>query len=164
VTLKPCLQCGEPTDQSRCPDHRLKDRPLAKGHAHTNPARWKRLSKRLRNNAPFCEHCGAVDQLQLDHIIPLSAAPELTYADENCRVLCKTCNGRRQDRYTIDEAQHVLQRLQTTYRRRPTRQGRERIAAAQKAIYDQGGHPEQATSPPDGKAQRAMNLTGVNTV
>lgn len=153
---KPCIICGEPGSQSRCPDHRLADtRP--NGHVHTNPARWKNLSKRLRKDSPFCETCGAVEQLQLDHIIPLSAAPELTYTAENCRVLCKTCNGRRQANWTTTEALAVLDRLQATYRRRPTRHGREHIAAAERAIADQGGSPEPAASPPEGKAQRALH-------
>lgn len=155
MTLKPCIACGEPTAGSRCPEHQLADtRP--QGHVHTNPARWKNLSKRLRKNSPFCETCGAVEQLQLDHVIPYSVSPELGYAEENLRVWCKTCNGRRRNRYTLDEATLVLTRLHATYRRRPTRQGRERIAAAQRAAADLGGHPKRVDSPPDGKAQRAM--------
>lgn len=156
---KPCLTCGEPSAGSRCAEHQLADtRP--RDHVHTNPARWKNLSKRLRKNSPFCESCGAVEQLQLDHVIPYSVSPDLGYAEENLRVWCKTCNGRRQDDYTLDEAAAVLMRLRATYRRRPTRQGRERIAAAERAIHDQARHPEQADSPPGGKAWSQLHPEG----
>jgi len=130
--------------------------------AYANNARWKNTSKRLRKASPFCEQCGAVEMLTVDHIIPESVAPELAYAEENLRVLCHADNSSRQDRYTTDEAHGVLTRLQAAYNRRPTRKGRDRIAAAQRAIQDQGEGTQRVGLPTAGKAQGAMNLTGVN--
>lgn len=160
---RPCLVCGEPTRASRCPEHQLKDTP--RSHvAYANNARWKSLSKRIRKASPFCEQCGSGDQLQVDHIIPESVAPELAYAEENLRVLCALDNNRRQANYTPDEAQHVLNRLVAAYRRRPTRKGRDRIAAAERALQSLGGDPKPQVRPTAGKAQGAMNLTGVESV
>ena len=157
---KPCLVCGEPTPRSRCPDHQLKDTP--RSHvAYANNAKWKNLSKRLRKASPFCETCGSGDRLTVDHVIPESVAPELAYCEENLRVLCHTDNSIRQNTYTADEAQHVLNRLVAAYRRRPTRAGRERIAAAERALCDQGGGPKRVDAPTDGKAFSELHTGGM---
>lgn len=58
-------------------------------------------------------------------------------------MLCALDNNRRQNTYTHDEAQHVLDRLTAAYNRRPTRKGRERIAAAERAC-DQGDTPNRS--------------------
>lgn len=147
--MRPCLDCGEPTDGPRCPEHTTTDtRVRDKAHVHTNTARWKALSKRLRKLSPFCELCGAIEQLSVDHILPVSEAPELAYAEENCRIACLTCNGRRGNHFTPEEAHAVLKRLQTTYERHPTKTGRERINVAQRAAQTRGGTPsDQAFRP-----------------
>ena len=134
MTLRPCLTCGTPATGPRCPDHTV-DR--ARDHiASFNLGRWKALSKRLRRLSPFCEQCAATVNLTVDHVLPVSQFPELTYAVENCRVLCKVCNGKRGNKFTANEAQDVLDRLQATYRRRPTAAGRHRVSVALRARGD----------------------------
>lgn len=66
MTLKPCLECGEPSAESRCPDHRL-DAHRQTAHQRGYNSRWRRLSKRARELQKFCSDCGAVDNLQADH-------------------------------------------------------------------------------------------------
>lgn len=113
--LKPCLDCGEPSEGTRCDEHRraqVRDRSRARTR-RTDTARWKRLSRRLRKLSPFCEFCGATDTLSVDHIIPVSQRPDLEYVIDNCRILCRSCNSARGDRVTDDERAAVLQRIAT---------------------------------------------------
>ncbi len=65
MTLRPCLTCGLPSAGPRCPEHTTdpKGTPEARGYN----AAWRKLSKRARRLQPWCE-CGAVDDLQLDHL------------------------------------------------------------------------------------------------
>ena len=65
MTLRPCLDCGEPANGPRCNDHTTDHKPTA--HTRGYDAAWTRLSKRARRLQPFCE-CGAVEDLQLDHL------------------------------------------------------------------------------------------------
>lgn len=160
MIARPCATCGDLIPSSaRCTTCRPTT-PKPPGHVHRNDARWKNLSKKIRRASPFCEWCGAVDGLQADHIIPQSVAPELAYAEPNIRVLCATCNNRRQNTYTTTEAETVLKRLVSAYNRRPTRSGRERITVAENAIRDQGGHPQPEEDPPAGKAFSQLHTGG----
>ncbi|WP_051406780.1 HNH endonuclease [Nocardia sp. CNY236] len=96
MTLRPCLECGEPSEAARCPDHaRTDDRVRDRDHVHWNGARWKRLSRRLRQIQPWCTSCGATDELTVDHIEPVCARPDLAYELGNLQVLCKRCNSRK---------------------------------------------------------------------
>ncbi len=158
--MRPCLGCGEPTTASRCPACRPAKPGKDRTHVHSNTTRWKNLSQRLRKASPSCEWCGTTDALTLDHVIPVSITTELAYAVENCRVLCKSCNGRRGNTYTTDEARQVLTRLQATYARKPTRKGRERVNAAQQAVQALGGSPEGVASPAYGKASSQLHTGG----
>lgn len=154
MTAKPCIECGTPSSGSRCADCRpTRSQQLPRSHvAYANNGRWKRLSQRLRKQQPWCTWCGITTRLQTDHVIPESVAAELSYCEENLRVLCATCNNQRQATYTAEEAQHVLTRLQDSHRRRPTKSGRERIAAAQRALSDLGDNPPDQARPKAGKA------------
>ena len=95
MLMQPCVQCGEISDRNRCEQHLLpstqKDR--TKHVAYANRSRWKNLSRRLRKMSPFCEMCGAKDDLTVDHIVRVTDRPEWTYEVDNCRVLCRRCNG-----------------------------------------------------------------------
>ena len=66
MTSKPCLTCGEPSDRSRCPDHRLDDHHQT-AHQRGYDSRWRRLSAKARKLQPFCSDCGSVDDLPADH-------------------------------------------------------------------------------------------------
>lgn len=67
MTLRPCLQCGEPSDRSRCPAHRPRcTKPSRQSRGYD--AHWQRLSAKARRLQPWCTDCGATDDLQLDHL------------------------------------------------------------------------------------------------
>lgn len=63
--MKPCLTCGEPSDQTRCTEHRAT--PETSARARGYDAAHNRLSKRARRLQPFCLTCGSTEDLQLDH-------------------------------------------------------------------------------------------------
>lgn len=65
MTMRPCLDCGEPADGPRCPEHTVDTKPVAaaRGYDHA----WNVLSKRARKLQPFCSDCGATEDLQCDH-------------------------------------------------------------------------------------------------
>lgn len=108
------------------------------------------MSRRLRRAAPFCEQCASRSDLCVDHVVPVSVVPELAYAEENCRVLCRSCNGRRGNRWTEAEALAVLARLEDTARRRPSRQARQRAEALRSALGTRGGGADRPTLRSDG--------------
>lgn len=151
--MRPCIECGRVTEQSRCPDHqrptiRSKDtrRRKSKGQAAYDPV-WRKLSTQARRASPFCIDCGAVDDLTADHIIPKSVAPELVHAIENVAVRCRTCNTRKGSEIATADAREVLARLMA-YHRHPSVVGRRRIAAAEAALArgntpGPGGHPDR---------------------
>lgn len=142
TALRPCLDCGTPAAGPRCPEHTVTDTRTNRTHvAWRNDAKWKNLSKRLRKAQPWCSQCSTTVDLTVDHIVPVSQAPELAYAVENCDVLCRSCNGRRGNQFTLDEAHGVLNRLEREYKRRPTTTGRARINAAQHVIETWGDTP-----------------------
>lgn len=142
MSLKPCLDCGTPADGPRCDEHTVDKRaPKPKSHVHANRGQWKALSAKARRQQPWCSRCHTGSDLTADHIIPFSTCPELAHAIENLDVLCRSCNGKRGNRFTPEEARAVLTRLQGNYNRRPTKQGRERIDAAQRAIQTWGEAP-----------------------
>lgn len=105
--MKPCVQCGEPSEGSRCDDHKLMRHSTRKA----NSARWQRLSRRLRRLQPWCDQCGTKDRLQVDHIIPVSERPDLEYVLANLRILCASCNSSRGTRVTDDERATVAARI-----------------------------------------------------
>lgn len=105
-----CTRCGDYAEPGtyRCTEHRTKQRtkpsPAERGYDDA----WRRLSKRIRRASPFCETCPATTDLTVDHIIPITERPDLRLEPLNCRVLCRTCNGRRQDQCTDAERNQVL--------------------------------------------------------
>ncbi len=49
----------------------------------------------LKRDGGACKHCGAVDNLQLDHIEPVSARPDLAFDILNLQVLCRGCHAKK---------------------------------------------------------------------
>ncbi|WP_304117261.1 HNH endonuclease [Mycolicibacterium bacteremicum] len=150
MTLRPCIDCGEPSAGTRCDEHQPTDTRLrrALGQAAYDPV-WRALSQRARKAQPWCDDCGTDRDLTTDHVIPKTIAPELVHAPENLAVRCRPCNASRgATGWTIAEAHAVLARLTATYRRRPTRLLRERINAAQRAIQTRGTGVNRPTATP----------------
>lgn len=141
MTLRPCIDCGDPSAGTRCPHcTRQQQRDTRRDHiASINKARWKRLSAQVRRAMPWCLDCHNTKRLSADHILPAVDYPELWYSIENLVTRCQPCNGRRGDHFTEAEAHDVLARLQAAQRRRPTPQGRERVNAALRAVQTARG-------------------------
>lgn len=92
MTLRPCLDCGTPTNGPRCTEHTDDTKPTAtaRGYDWT----WQKLSKRARKLQPFCLDCGSTADLQTDH------SPEAWQRKaagkpirlQDIQVLCGPCN------------------------------------------------------------------------
>ena len=63
---RPCLVCGEPSAESRCPEHRLDAHVLTRQERGYD-SKWDRLSRKARKLQPFCSDCGTTNDLQADH-------------------------------------------------------------------------------------------------
>jgi 5-methylcytosine-specific restriction protein A len=101
---KPCLNCGEPTDGTRCPEcrtatSRYRHKPSPENAGYDKA--FRRLSKRARSLQPFCLDCahpGSRDNpLTCEHL-PGSwekreRGERLTLSD--VAVLCRECNSKR---------------------------------------------------------------------
>lgn len=92
MTLRPCLTCGSPCAGPRCPEHTTTAKGTARQRGYD--AAWDRLSKRARRLQPFCEVCGAVEDLQTDHTPEAWArkAAGKPVRLKDVRVLCGPCN------------------------------------------------------------------------
>lgn len=64
------------------------------------PEEWAKARKEfIKNNPPnnqgywVCKRCGKwTEDIEVDHIIPRSRAPELRFTQSNLQVLCPKCN------------------------------------------------------------------------
>ena len=67
--MKPCLDCGEVTEGSRCAAHTRERERASKGSAKERGYgyAWDKLSRRARQLQPWCLICGSPDDLQTDH-------------------------------------------------------------------------------------------------
>ena len=103
MAAKPCLVCGTPSDDSRCPTHR-------KRPTRTGPSPYNRLHGRLKRQTVerwvrmygwICPgyripaHPVPPGGLEGEHIIPRSVRPDLAYDPSNYSVLCHVCNVRK---------------------------------------------------------------------
>ena len=98
MTMRPCIECGEISSQSRCEEHRLAGgKHLESAHQRGYDYAWRRLSERARKLQPFCTDCGATEDLQTDH------SPEAWKRKESGKsirlkdvaVVCGPCNRKR---------------------------------------------------------------------
>lgn len=55
--------------------------------------RWRKLSKKVRRENPFCVSCGYLGD-DVDHINPVASGGAL-YAEDNLQVLCKSCHSKK---------------------------------------------------------------------
>lgn len=95
--LKPCLVCGELSPDSRCPEHRIRDtrkrqRPSATRRGYD--AKWQRLVSQAIRLQPFCQDCGATEDLQGDHKPEAwrRKAQGLPIRLQDIAIRCGTCN------------------------------------------------------------------------
>ena len=96
MTMRLCVVCGEPSEQSRCDEHQLDDQRLdyrARGY----DTRWSRLSEQARRLQPFCTDCGSTVNLTADHL-PIAwrrKAQRKPLRLKDIDVVCNDCNVRR---------------------------------------------------------------------
>jgi len=85
MTLRPCLDCGEPTALTRRPEHRGYD------------AEWDRLSRRARRLQPWRSDCGSTEDLQADHLPSAweRRAQRKPLRLKDIEVVCGECNRAR---------------------------------------------------------------------
>jgi 5-methylcytosine-specific restriction enzyme A len=102
--MRPCLDCGELSDGSRCPAHRRhwerRSRPSANARGYTSKYRKLRaelIKEHISRYGLVCPgfgdrlvHSVAVEDLTVDHIIDLSSGG--TNDRRNLTVLCRQCN------------------------------------------------------------------------
>lgn len=115
--MRPCLDCGELSTQSRCQDHRreqrqAKEQRYIEQHGHRRErlaghgtTEWIRLSKRARKMQEFCMDCRRTEQelravgerLEADHLPSAwhkhSQGKALSLND--IEVVCGQCNRAR---------------------------------------------------------------------
>lgn len=129
--MKPCLDCGAPTDDTRCPDHRRDDHNHS-AHERGYTAAWRRLSAKARKLQPFCADCGATDDLQADHTPTAWARHEAGKAVRlvDIDVVCGPCNRTRG------------------------------AARGHGKPLTRGDTPSRSGPTPDGKAQRPLHTVG----
>lgn len=65
MTLTCCVDCGEPSTSTRCPQHQTNRKGTAKSRGYDWT--WAKLSKRARIMSPLCCDCGSTHDLQGDH-------------------------------------------------------------------------------------------------
>src|SRR5574343_540809 len=104
--LRPCLDCGEPAQGSRCPTHaRMARAPLDRAthnRAYDTPA-WRRtrraiLARWVRAHGYWCpgwaRDAHPARDLTVDHTVALASGGGM-FDPDNLGVLCRSCNGRK---------------------------------------------------------------------
>lgn len=85
--LKACVVCGNPSDQGRCPAHRINR------NGSTRRSR-KQRQRIIQRDGYQCQRCGRYltgrQDTHADHIVPLANGG--TWDDSNMQTLCAECN------------------------------------------------------------------------
>lgn len=94
---RPCLDCGEPTDATRCEQCRPRDPQLKSTRERGYGTTWRKLSERARRLQPWCTDCGTVNDLTADHSPEAWQRYEAgkTIRLDDIEVVCRPCNSRR---------------------------------------------------------------------
>jgi 5-methylcytosine-specific restriction endonuclease McrA len=84
-----------------------------------NDRRWKTArAECLERDGYACIVCGATEELEADHILPLAEYPELAFDVENLRTLCRPCHINRDETTasTLERAAWINPRYLTELR------------------------------------------------
>jgi 5-methylcytosine-specific restriction enzyme A len=71
-------------------------------HSPPSTYKWRKLRSLKLDANPICEHCKARPATEVDHVTPLSEAPDRRYDWDNLSSLCHDCHSEK----TKQEAQH----------------------------------------------------------
>ncbi|MEU9975102.1 HNH endonuclease signature motif containing protein [Streptomyces sp. NPDC051014] len=85
------MQCTQCTSAPR--KHKSKNTRRA-GHYDYQ---WQKIRAEAIRLQPYCSFCGTANDLTGDHILPLKEGGTNTL--DNVRVLCRSCNTRRENDY-----------------------------------------------------------------
>ena len=130
--MKPCIDCGEPTEGSRCPEHDRNRRPGPPPRQNGYDSTWDKLSKRARRLQPFCTDCYTTEDLTTDHT-PRAwqrKAEGKPIRLRDVAVVCRSCNSKR-----------GAARGEQTRGGTPAGRGAERRGEAKRPLHTPGGMP-----------------------
>lgn len=80
-----CLDCGESRSIAKQRDIRI-------NHNRCKGARQKNWSYQVKKLRPCCTICGATENLEAHHIIPVANAPMYAFEITNGITLCSSCH------------------------------------------------------------------------
>ncbi|WP_405848136.1 HNH endonuclease [Streptomyces niveus] len=89
--------CNELTSDGRCDEHKRKawaNRSSAWGSGSTR--KWRAFRAARLDDEPQCRRCGSKQQLEVDHIIPLSEGGS-KWDPANVQTLCGDCHDIKSD-------------------------------------------------------------------
>lgn len=138
MTMRPCIECGEPTTATRCDDcHKPNAPKITNARAAGYDSAWDKLSKRARQLQPFCQDCGSRDDLTTDHSPEAwrrkAAGKSIRLRD--VAVVCRSCNSKRgQARPTSRKPQQTKESLDPGEGTRPDTM-REPASKAQRPLH-----------------------------
>ncbi|NUB42868.1 HNH endonuclease [Fertoebacter nigrum] len=62
----------------------------------TSTKRWQAVRHAvLERDGWACVQCGALRRLEVDHIKPVRARPDLSFNPANCQTLCRVCHTKK---------------------------------------------------------------------
>ena len=95
MTARPCIDCGTPTNGTRCPAHQrdADARRHAKQQAHgRDTARWRQLRVLVLNRDRHrCQRCGKPGNTV--HLDPRLKGNHTLATPNHCVTLCRSCHG-----------------------------------------------------------------------
>jgi 5-methylcytosine-specific restriction enzyme A len=97
--LRPCLDCGTPSEGSRCDEHAAAQaaatRPRSYEAERGYDRAWRALSARARRMSPMCEVCFTAEDLTADHTPEAwrRKAAGLPVRLRDIRILCRRHNA-----------------------------------------------------------------------
>ena len=106
MPLMPCLNCGVPTNKSRC-DYCESQYQATKPRVRLNSNQrgydydWQKVRRRVLNRDQWtCHYCGKKlfnSDATVDHLVPLSRGGERLDAN-NLVAACRSCNSSKKDK------------------------------------------------------------------
>lgn len=96
--MKPCIECQiNYSHNTRCDEcQRRQDARRGSTASRGYGSAWQRMARAHLKRHRSCLQCGSVEDLTVDHIVPLSRGGKST--PHNLQTLCRSCNAAKRDR------------------------------------------------------------------